>query len=463
MFKKLSVLICFVLILGLASNTFGQDRTWDNGDPCDNFWSSAQNWKPNQVPNHGNKNTLIAMGIGDSNHCEINSTARTQGLNVGKDGSDGELWLTSGSLSSGKTVGAHNKAIRFGNNANALVKVYSGWIKGKPIVIGFKAGSTSTLVEMSGGSITSASGLQVGNQGYGHLDVSGGDITSGALTIGLKGTGIVDLRAGAGDVNCAIFSIGSGAAGDGTLTLHSGYGGTIDVGTALNTKAMRIGYQGGATGWVDMSDGTINVSGNLNIGAQADSTGTLTMSGGTINVGQEMRVGSRDANGFVTMSGGTINVANDLLVGRTFTPGDLNLPAIPGTGSLTMTSGLLAVADTNTIYIGTEGSTGIISLSGDAVLEGGDLVIGAPGSGGTLDMCGAATLILAGNDLMEVVTFINSGLITVCGYVVTDEWPGWVMDFNIRNAGMTTVTVPEPATIALLGLGGLVMLRRKRR
>jgi len=139
------------------------------------------------------------------------------------------------------------------------------------------------------------------------------------------------------------------------------------------------------------------------------------------------------------------------------------LPAIPGTGSLTMTSGLLAVADTNTIYIGTEGSTGIISLSGDAVLEGGDLVIGAPGSGGTLDMCGAATLILAGNDLMEVVTFINSGLITVCGYVVTDEWPGWVMDFNIRNAGMTTVTVPEPATIALLGLGGLVMLRRKRR
>jgi len=39
----------------------------------------------------------------------------------------------------------------------------------------------------------------------------------------------------------------------------------------------------------------------------------------------------------------------------------------------------------------------------------------------------------------------------------------WLYDYNVRNPGKTTVSaIPEPATIALLGFGGLVLRRRKR-
>ncbi len=406
-----------------------------------------------------------------------------------QDGSSGSVMtMTGGTITIG-TLGDGKSELKVGDEARGTLNMSGGSITiGDDLIIADNEDSGGSSVTLTGGTITVGKKVKVADKKGedAAITIDGGTLTAGDyMKVGNKAAGTFLMEDGTVTLAGKLV-VGDSSDSDGSsMTMKAGsittggsfkvgnkssasfdmQGGTIAIGPDVGEgkdKAVTIGDESGGAGTMIMSDGYIDISGGLNIGDDG-ATGDLTMSGGTIDVGpgigddptKSMNIGRDTGTGTVTMSGGTINISDSLNVGKT-PEGDS-----PGIGTLTMTSGLI-VADAN-INIGLDGSTGNVFLSGDAVLMGDALFIGA--SSNFLDMAGPETamLILAGDDLAEVIAFINAGLITVNGFVVTDEWPGWKMDFNIRNIGMTTVTVPEPATIALLGLGGLVLLRRKRR
>jgi hypothetical protein len=158
------------------------------------------------------------------------------------------------------------------------------------------------------------------------------------------------------------------------------------------------------------------------------------------------------------MSGGTVNINGGIRVGST------NIETIgeeepfeeilhPGTGTLTMTGGLISAADANALEIGTLDSTGWLELLGGTIKVG-DLVIGENGGMNITK----GTLILAGDKSETVLGYINSGSIIAYGGGVGTE-----VLYDLSDGKTTITAIPEPGTIALLGLGALVALRRRRK
>jgi hypothetical protein len=399
MYRTFFFLISFVLTLALVGNqlALAATRTWDN-EGGNNRWDTALNWSANKIPVEADVARIV---LADAAKCLIDGavSAKVKNLHVG--------------YSDGTTAFAGD-------------------------------------LRMTGGSLTMLQASTVGRAATGRFYMEDG-------TVSTAGT----------------WDIGEDIGGIGSLIMS---GGTISVGpdTSVDpvaTRAMRIGGDG-AAGNATISGGILNVSGNLSVGANvgADgvtaSNGLLDMLGGTINVGTELnsrdfRVGYRDATGTANISGGTINIFGDLVIGGTFIEVIADpfqeIPH-PGTGRMTMTGGVVSVADANTLEIGLDGSEGWVDLLG-GVIRTGDLMIGAadPLSAGLNITEG--TLMLNGDKRENVLHFIGAGLITAYGGASGAECR---YDYDVSNPGKTTVTaIPEPGTITLLGLG-LFALRRRR-
>jgi len=72
----------------------------------------------------------------------------------------------------------------------------------------------------------------------------------------------------------------------------------------------------------------------------------------------------------------------------------------------------------------------------------------------SLDMSDPFDSILAGNQFQIAVTYT--------GAAVGEDLTLLLMDGNLTTLDSTTFQIPEPMTIALLGLGGLFLLRRRK-
>jgi len=140
MFKKITFLISLVLLLVQLQNASAQIMWSDDGP--DHLWSTVTNWGSGNIPTALDS---VSIDAPDNTHCEI------------QDG-----------------ITAECETLRVGN-----------------------AGSTTNL-DISGGSLTAA-GAYVGvdnSSGHGILNISGGLFSTGALQVGWRGTGTVNITGG---------------------------------------------------------------------------------------------------------------------------------------------------------------------------------------------------------------------------------------------------------------------------
>ena len=225
--------------------------------------------------------------------------------------------------------------------------------------------------------------------------------------------------------------VGRGSAGN--LIVSSGANMTLSLGNNMSVGDNELGYY-------TQNGGTVNALSAFNIATLVGTTaGSLaTINGGTLNVGTTLFV-AKAANGGMDITGGTVKT-RDLTIGATnnTTVGTVSLSG----GSLEVTSTAFAINTASQLEIGTGG-----------------------------------TLILGGDVWSTVGDYVNSGdivwdaLDTVTAGVGDKTWHNWNGQGYLHTdydalTGKTTVwvnqTIPEPATVGMLGLGSLIVLLVRR-
>jgi len=215
---------------------------------------------------------------------------------------------------------------------------------------------------------------------------------------------------------------------------------------------IRAGFKGNVvvTAWPIISGTTIPVAEAYNITLGGSTGGSLRIdSGGVLNVGQYIAMGvTSTESGTFNINGGTITTGTistnaHLIIGQA------------GTGTAYMNGGTIALAATGNLRIAdTATAKGNLYLNAGTIYAN-DLLMPFA-LAGSLNISGG-TLILNGDDTIAV------GLLVTAGKIVTSLEGGTIQVSYSSGTTKTTVSaIPEPATICLLGLGALSLIRRKK-
>lgn len=188
-------------------------------------------------------------------------------------------------------------------------------------------------------------------------------------------------------------------------------------------------------GSLDQDNETLNIRG-----------GTYDISGGVANINTVI------ANSGMIVSGSAdVNVL-DLNIGWN----TASTLSVIGTGSI-ITAGNLDLAALNN---GSGTLNPQIDATGVTAISATDVSIGT-GGGGLLK-----PEALAGAEAGTYTVLTWSGTLTGesnFGFDASVDTDLWSYDFDTTNKQLTVTYVPEPATLALLGMGGLALLRRRTR
>lgn len=274
--------------------------------------------------------------------------------------------------------------------------------------------------------------------------VPGGDFTNNS-TLTINGTGIWQQQA----TNISWIKFGNGAGNTGILNVNGGKFDTADAGNffvgnggtgnvnvgggQLVTKSLVIS---GASSFVKVTSGSVTAT------AIDFQGGTIDVSGGTFQ---------RTVNGLDIAAGRSLLISGSgtVTVAGEFKPKAVNTVSMTGgTLNATLISFDGAVATLNfgggTINLSGSGFQGIFAAGADRYVD-------FTGSSGTINL--AAVTTANANLLLTSDRIRRNGLTADSYFQVSSD----------GGSGSIITLVPEPGSLALIGLGGLLSLRRRRR
>lgn len=271
----------------------------------------------------------------------------------------------------------------------------------------------------------------VGNYSIGNINIASGPDNDNAATLEITDGGYLgaykELRIGT-----------ASATSNGYIGYLLQTGG--DVSTS-STGKIEVGYKSGGTGYYTINGGSLTGDGTLFVGGAGDddATGTFTAAGSdpVINM-RKMYVGAKDSSG-----------------------------VYPGTGNIEFqvgADGVSPIQISDSIYIDPAGSDDsitnlLVSLTAAPPLS--DIVLIEDTGGGTIKgRFDSINSVAAIEGASVALSFGKTNYLYNLSYLYDAAGDGNRNDIALSLTSV--LTIPEPATVAMLALGGLLSLIKRR-
>ena len=347
------------------------------------------------------------------------------------------------------------------------------------------SGTVTTNATLASGAALALNGALTGTLAIGNGTLTGASgSASGAAT--LNG-GIINLTSGS--LGGTLGVTGGSWNGAGSVTgLVTSSSGIFTIGSGANlTASGDLAVTGGTLAAID---GTSKITGSLNYTSSSDSSfaGEIAGSGKTVTI--------NNASTTLTLSGtSSYTGATNVDAGKLVVNGNISSSSqiTVASGASITGSGTVGAATINGV-LAIGNSPGTMNLSSLSLGSGSTYLYEMTGGGTAADLgdiAGALTIDTATIlDLVELGTYTIGNKFTLFAYdgLLTGNFSGlldestftddllnsWMINYDDTTAGLnggvsisntyvTITAIPEPSAAILAGLGGLALLRRRRK